>query len=343
MAKTKMSDFKSSRAKKGGADNSSSTVEKSVASPMLNTSRERNLFGRGGQTERKTIQLPVSKRDITLKAISINPGDCDIHPNNRRHQGLLNTENPRVQSLYQAIVSEGQRDPVLARYKDVDGEKRVEIIDGSRRRFVADWIAQEQEGYQLKVWVSADIPDADADYLTRAENENRDDISAWETAQYLKRVASENPNWTQDVIAEKEGVSRQSVSNYLIVAEIPVALVALLRTPNLLNVKTGLQLVKFLKSLTKAEYKQRLKEVTQRAPYSDFKALLSALKEQPGSKEKEHKTPTANKKIKVMSGDKLRAEIGVNRRIKGRYKVDLYDVSEAELAAFQEAIKKILK
>ncbi|NIB44327.1 ParB/RepB/Spo0J family partition protein [Pseudomaricurvus alkylphenolicus] len=349
MAKVDMSKFRAKRSegqKSNGEGNATANTktprtEKSTASPTLSRAPKSGAFG-GKKTERKSIRLPVTGADIDLVASSVDPDSCLIHKNNRRIQALLTEDNPKVVKLKNAIEKEGQRDPVLARMIEVDGEKRVEIIDGSRRRFVSQLLKQSHPDTKLRVWIGHGISDADADYLTRSENENRDDISAWETAQHLKKQLDENPTWTHDVLAANEGMARQTVSDYLALAEVPLALVQLLSSPDLLKVSTGLQIVRSIKSLSVKELKQLSKALEKEAPFGKANELVKAIKSlhKPATATEK---PTANKKIEIKSGDTLRAEIGRNRRVQGQYKIDLYDLTESEYEAIYNALEKLLK
>ena len=52
--------------------------------------------------------------------------------------------------------------------------------------------------------------------------------------------------------------------------------------------------------------------------------------------------PSANRKIEITKGEQVRAVIGKNRSTEGQYKIDVFDVSDQELASLEAAIKRVL-
>ncbi|WP_339673901.1 ParB/RepB/Spo0J family partition protein [Dasania marina] len=343
MSKVDVKSFRKNRSEKSDAPMTEQQVaaserEKYTASPALG--------GRGkgrvsAKTERKILHLPVTKKDIELTAMYVSPADCLIHPRNRRNQSLLRESNPDVMDLKKSIMEEGQRDPVLARHITVDGEQRVEIIDGSRRRFVSELIAKDNPDYKLKIWFGREIPDTDADYLTKVENELQKRVSAWETAQYLKRLTEENPGITYQIIAYNEKMSLGSVSAHLALSRVPYEVVALLSSPDLLAIQSSLPLMKILDSLDPKAYSALLSDLQGMVLFTSTSDLLNEVKALIG-KNNAIQTPAANKKIEIKYGKKLRAVVGKNRTKKGQYKLDLYDLSDDEYTKVIESITKIL-
>lgn len=349
--KIRMADFHKSRedrGKRSDAEHEESTgnpeaaparperKENLSASPMLGSSK---TAGAIKKTERKTIRLPISGRDIELIATEAVPSECLIHPRNQRVQSLLKLTNPKVTRLKESFERDKQRDPVLARWVTAeDGTRAIEILDGSRRRFVCEAIYQNDSKTLLKAWVGQ-IPDADADYLAKAGNDDRDDISPWELSQYLKKVEKDNPSWSHEVIAAHERMSRTNVSNLIAIADIPLEVVALLESPDLLKVNSGLQVAKLLRESSGDHY---VKILEKEAPFTKFSDLANRLKELLKTKGRVDK-PAANRKIEIKSGKKLRAAIGANRKVKGQYKIDLYELSDAEYEELLSFLEKTLK
>lgn len=310
--------------------------ESSSASPMLGGSK---TAGAIKKTERKTMRLPISGRDIELTATEAVPGECLIHPRNQRVQSLLKLSNPKVAQLKESFEREKQRDPVLARWVTLDdGARAIEILDGSRRRFVCDAIYQEDLKTLLKAWVGQ-IPDADADYLAKAGNDDRDDISPWELSQYLKKIEQEHPTWSHEVIAANERMSRTNVTNLISIGDIPLEVVALLESPDLLKVNSGLQVAKLLRGARDNHY---IKILEKEAPFTKFSDLANRLKELLKPRASVDK-PAANRKIEIKSGNKVRAAIGANRKVKGQYKIDLFELSDAEYEELLAFLEKTLK
>jgi ParB/RepB/Spo0J family partition protein len=273
----KMTDFQQSRNKKSNQNNISREKredrESSIASPIID-SRSKTVGGIK-KTERMTITLPVSGIEIELTSTEAPPSECIVHPRNQRVQALLRVENPKVASLRDAIEKHSQRERVLSRWIDVDGNKVLEVLDGSRRRFVCDLIHQQNPKVLLKAWVG-NISDVDAEYFAKHGNDDRDDVSSWEKARALKKIESENPSWSHEVIAANEGMSRQSVSNLLSIADIPLEIVFLLASPDLLTVKSGLQVATLVREAKNDQYIDVLRK---EAPFNKFIDLAKRLKE----------------------------------------------------------------
>lgn len=342
--KIDMSSFRKSQEEKSGRDESIANgggerairTESKEASPMLSGNAKIGQTIR--KTERKSIRLPISGADIELTSTEVVPSDCLIHPRNQRVQSLLKLENPKVASLKAAIESEKQREPVLARWITVDGVKTLEILDGSRRRFVGDLIHNEDPDFRLRAWVGA-ISDTDADYLAKAGNDDRDDISPWEVAQSLKSIERDHPTWSHEVIAANEKMSRTAVTNLLTIADIPIEVVGLLESPDLLKINSGLQVAKMLKHSSDKRY---VNELTTNAPYKKFSDLANKLKEilKPKSKTE---MPSANRKVEIKNGKKVRAAIGMNRAVKGQYKIDLFELTDSEYESVVSFLEKTLR
>jgi len=345
MAKQSMKSFREKRSKEKSEKTEEqvevAAKEKSVASPMLSGGSNRSRTATVKKAERKLMKMPITKDDIELTVMSVDPSECVIHPKNRRIQKLLRESNPKIMDLKKSIEEEGQRDPVLARFVEVDGERKVEVIDGSRRRFASELIRKDEPEFKLKVWIGKGISDVDAEYLTKVENEFQEAISAWETAVHLKSVAEKNPDWSQEALAINEGMAQQSVSEYLQLAMVPMQIVETLLSPDCLALRSGKQLVKMFEGVESPEIAKKLKKVAANELFESSDTLLKSLKEEEAKKA--ISKPTANKKIEIKSGKKVRAEIGKNRKVDGQYKVDVYDVTDTEYEELIESINKIFK
>jgi ParB/RepB/Spo0J family partition protein len=339
---TKMTDFQKSRDKKSNHVQDGISREKRenresvIVSPIID-GRSKTVGGIK-KTERMTITLPVSGIEIELTSTEAVPSECVVHPRNQRVQALLRVENPRVASLKEAIEKDRQRERVLSRWINVDGNKVLEVLDGSRRRFVCDLIHQQNPKVLLKSWVG-NIPDIDAEYFAKHGNDDRDDVSPWEKARALKQIELENPSWSHEVIAANERMSRQSVSNLLSIADIPLTIVSLLESPDLLTVNSGLQIGKLIREAKNDRY---IDILSKEAPFSKFIDLAKRLKELLNPKATVT-IPSANRKIEIKKGNTVRASIGVNRKNPGQYKVDLFSLSETEYEYILKALEKILQ
>ncbi len=332
-------DDKTNKVEKSPKEKAVKAKEKTIASPALGGGRRKVTGMR--KAERRILHMPISKKDIELSAIMVNPLDCLIHPKNRRIQSLLRESNPKVMELKNSLLEEGQREPVLARHITVDGEQKIEIIDGSRRRFVSELIAKENPDFKLKIWLGREISDQDAEYLTKVENELQENISVWETAQYLKGVSESNLGWTNTLIASNEKMPESSVSLYLTLSGVPMGIIERLESPDVLTLASGVPLMRILNKLDEKSYKSLLVELNKLELFKSSKDLLRSVSDLTKPK-KATQTPTANKKVEFKSGDKVRAVIGKNRSKEGQYKLDLFDVSADEFKKLADAIEKIL-
>lgn len=293
-------------------------------------------------SQRKFLRLPVTGTEIELSGKEIAPNECVIHPRNRRIQSLLSPSNPKVRKLVESFKTEGQREPVLARYiKGKDGNLVVEIIDGSRRRYAAELLSKENTDFKLRIWVASSVPDVDADFLTRSENENRDDISPWETAHYIARLADENPSWSQEVLADKEGIDQSMVSLYLTLAHLPVSFVRLVESPDLVTLTGGVELVKVIRALSDDEQQKLLTRLSGKAPFGKFRDYVKTVKELL-KKPAPVKKPTANSAVPIEVNGKVRAEVSKHRTKKGQYKVELYDLSDSNYQKLMDALPSLL-
>ena len=335
--KTRISDFRKTRNESTSEElkEVNSRLESKGASPMLGGSR---TAGGIKKTERKTMRLPISGDEIELKSVELAPSNCQIHPRNQRVQSLLKLSNPKVAQLRDSLKREGQREPVLARWITVADQKILEILDGSRRRFACEDLYRENKEILLRAWVGL-IGDADAEHLAKAGNDDRDDISSWELSQYLKAVENENPSWSHEVIAANERMSRTNVSNLLAIADIPIEVVSLLESPDLLKVNSGLKVLKLLRNTKDKNY---IKFLEKEAPFTKFSELANRLKDLLSPKPSS-RLPSANRKVEIKSGTKLRASIGSNRKKEGQFKVDLFGLSDEEYQKILSALESILK
>lgn len=335
--KTRISDFRKTRNESTSEElkEVSSRLESRGASPMLGGSR---TAGGIKKTERKTIRLPISGDEIELKSVELTPGNCQIHPRNQRVQSLLKLSNPKVAQLRDSLKREGQREPVLARWITVAEQKVLEILDGSRRRFACEDLYRENKEILLRAWVGQ-IGDADAEHLAKAGNDDRDDISSWELSQYLKAIENENPSWSHEVIAANERMSRTNVSNLLAIADIPIEVVSLLESPDLLKINSGLKVLKLLRNTKDKNY---IKFLEKEAPFTKFSELANRLKDLLSPKPSP-RLPSANRKVEIKAGTKLRASIGSNRKKEGQFKVDLFGLSDEEYQKILSALESILK
>ncbi|MBN4061396.1 MAG: chromosome partitioning protein ParB [Proteobacteria bacterium] len=135
-----------------------------------------------------------------------------IKPN--RYQPRSYFDEQELQSLTESIRKEGVLMPILLRVQG-DG---YELIAGERR-----WRASQAVGLLDIPAVVREVDDLQALELAIIENEQRDDLTAVESARAYKRLIDEF-SFTQQQVAESIGVSRVQVSNLIRLLQLPLSI-----------------------------------------------------------------------------------------------------------------------
>jgi ParB family chromosome partitioning protein len=133
-----------------------------------------------------------------------------IRPNT--YQPRTNFNSDDLLALTDSIRREGVLMPILLRPKG----SAYELIAGERR-----WRASQAAGLQEIPAVVREVDDLQALELAIIENEQRDDLTAIESARAYRMMIDEF-NCTQQQVAEKIGVSRVQVSNLIRLLQLPV-------------------------------------------------------------------------------------------------------------------------
>lgn len=132
-----------------------------------------------------------------------------IKPN--RYQPRTHFDKDELTSLTESIRKEGVIMPILVRPSG-DG---YELIAGERR-----WRASQAAGLQEIPAVVREVDDLQALELAIIENEQRDDLTAVESARAYQRLMDEF-GYTQQQVAERIDVSRVHVSNTIRLLQLP--------------------------------------------------------------------------------------------------------------------------
>jgi ParB/RepB/Spo0J family partition protein len=276
------------------------------------------------------LPLPVSKREIKMDLIELDPTQSFASPINPRNQTLLSLDDPEVQNLERSIRTDQQRDPVLARRIKIDGEVRYEVIAGTTRRFVCEHLNQIVEGgFKLRAWVG-DIPDGDRRAIAISENRDRRDLSAWEEAIDAARYCAMDDNHykTQDVLASELGMTRPKLNKLLQIAKIPQYVIESLTSPQLLTQNAGAALASKVGQLT-SKQSEALKTFVAASKYDNLLNLQKAIQTEIEKPKK--KAPVfASKPYVVRDEQGVRAKITRHRTQKDQFKVDLFGLSEQD-------------
>lgn len=145
---------------------------------------------------RQATQIPISK----------------IRPNTYQPRTYFADEE--LSSLTESIRREGVLMPILIR----PAGEGYELIAGERR-----WRASQAAGLQEIPAVVRDVDDLQALELAIIENEQRDNLTAVESAQAYRRMIDEF-GCTQQQVAERIGVSRVQVSNLIRLLQLPTSI-----------------------------------------------------------------------------------------------------------------------
>jgi len=144
-----------------------------------------------------------------------------IKPN--RYQPRTHFDAAELKSLTDSIRKEGVIMPILVRPAG-DG---YELIAGERR-----WRASQAVGLLEIPAVVRDVDDLQALELAIIENEQRDDLTAIESARAYQRLMQEFA-YTQQQVAERIDVSRVHVSNTIRLLQLPEAIQAMIENREL--------------------------------------------------------------------------------------------------------------
>jgi ParB family chromosome partitioning protein len=172
---------------------------------MKTPQKKRQALGRGLNALLGDKPTPEVLAQATLIPIS------KIKPN--KYQPRSNFDKDELQTLADSIKRDGVLMPILIRPQG-DG---YELIAGERR-----WRASQMAKLHEIPAVVREVDDLQALELAIVENEQRDDLTAVESARAYKRLMEEF-NYTQQQVAESIGVSRVQVSNLIRLLQLPEA------------------------------------------------------------------------------------------------------------------------
>ena len=171
---------------------------------VANKTMKKRSLGRGLNAllaEKPTPDLLKQASHILISKIQPNP----YQPRSHFHAEEL-------KALTESIRKDGVLMPILLR-SNPDG--MYQIIAGERR-----WRAAQAVGLLDIPAVVRDVSDQQALELAIIENEQRDDLTAIESAVAYRRLMDEF-SYTQQQVAESIGVSRAQVSNLIRLLQLP--------------------------------------------------------------------------------------------------------------------------
>jgi ParB/RepB/Spo0J family partition protein len=180
---------------------------------------ETDLFGLPLQPE---PMQPKSVATGVQKVIEVDPGDCRIWGGNPRHLARLNVAS--TTELRASIVAAGGQQ-IAAIARPCEGsDAKYEVIVGARRHWCICWLLNH--GYSdltFKLEVR-DLTDAECFQLCTLENQDRRNVSEYETALSLKSALADLYDGHQGNLASAIGKDGSWVSRRMKLAELPVCI-----------------------------------------------------------------------------------------------------------------------
>jgi ParB family chromosome partitioning protein len=140
-------------------------------------------------------------RELPLGLIDRNP-----------YQTRLHLDEPAMEELVASIRATGVVQPIVVR---PIGSGRFQLIAGQRR-----WEASRRAGKTAIPAVVREVSDQQAMELTIIENLQRQDLNAMEQARAFDRLGREFA-LTQEQMAQRTGIDRATVSNYIRLLKLP--------------------------------------------------------------------------------------------------------------------------
>ena len=307
------------------------------------------VYGAGSKSaQRYRLYLPVSKRHVECRAVLIDPRRTYASQVNPRSQELLSLADPNIDQLIRDMAGEPeegittrQREPVLVNRADADG--RFEVVYGTRRRFAALHLCEQQVGqggFPLVAWVpDEEIKSADKASLAISENEDREELSVWEKAQLINRL--DDGNRTSEGIGAIVRLTERRVRDYRKIGEIPVDVVKRLSSPSAFTLEGGLALIKV--AAKEGSYKKIVARLNASdATFEDMKSLVkvAAMPSVTSSKP----ALTSKKKVEIKdSAGKVAFKLGWVRGKEGQVKIDAFGCDEARVQALVDALESVIK
>lgn len=315
---------------------------KTAVDGLINQRIVRNPFAK----QQRNYRLPVSKSEVNMTLLELDPKSTFPSALNPRDQELLLADDPKVAEIRESMLVHGQSEPVYARPVTVDGEMQYEVYVGTTRRFCAMDICQVTDPeFKLLAWVSDKVGDVDAAFMAREENDKRRDLSVYEKAIDLKRQ-SERPELvklTQDKLSASLNVSQGYLSKMLKLCELPKVYLECLEGVGSLTLRQGLEVIDIDKAFTakqRDDAQERIKADLGAKRFKGGDKLVNALRaiQKEMTASKKGKKANGETVIKNASG-KVIAKLVPHRTEEGRCKIELFDVTQDLVGQLLEHIE----
>ncbi|GAY24686.1 MULTISPECIES: ParB/RepB/Spo0J family partition protein [Sphingobium] len=178
---------------------------------------------------RRLDNFEEAAKMLKKPAISLKPDEVSIWPGNARDYSALSED--RVRTLIDSLVAEnGNRIPVIVR-PTPNGEKRYELITGTRRHWAIAWLNANNHP-EISLYASIeDLTDEAAFRVADIENREREDISDYERATNYREALKSHYEGVQRRMAERLKLSPGTLSRYIALAEMPQTIVSAFGSP----------------------------------------------------------------------------------------------------------------
>jgi ParB family transcriptional regulator, chromosome partitioning protein len=164
---------------------------------------------------------PVPKAAAAHEAMRELPlGLIDRNP----YQTRLHIDEPAMEELVASIRATGVVQPIVVR---AIGGGRYQLIAGQRR-----WEASRRAGKTVIPAVVREVSDQQAMEMTIIENLQRQDLNPMEQARAFERLGREFA-LTQEQMAQRTGIDRATVSNYIRLLKLPAPVQSLVEQAKL--------------------------------------------------------------------------------------------------------------
>lgn len=176
------------------------------------------------------------------KLLSLDPAAVTISPANAR--GDMPFDPEKNKTLIENIRHHGQTVPVPVRAL-ADG--RHEVLAGTRRLGAVRFLQKTDKGLKLKAYL-VEADDRAAWRIAYSENEDRKDITAFQTARAWHYALVNLCGGVQDTLAKVVQKDKTTVSHTLALLDIPDEVRFALKDPEAISVNFGSKLLQVLKS-----------------------------------------------------------------------------------------------
>lgn len=187
----------------------------------------------------QTIARLKAEREGGKVVLELDPKQVRPSAVANRHELSLDEKDKDLVQLKADIASQGQLEPIRVRPAKDAPEGVYEIVYGHRRHAACLALdAERPGGWRVLALLDAGASEIRTHVLKMyQENAARKDLSAYEQAQMFKLWLDEEIFESQVAIGEQIGVSRQLVSKYLKLLELPAEIIRAFGDPRALALR----------------------------------------------------------------------------------------------------------